>query len=247
MACKHKMQISQEAQVFLLFYKHHIITGYWSFLFMIYDRQRLYLRREFRLLGKTGSAMELRASYTLLRGRNSNPESSNETYTTYESDDYASTMRDAIFTINLMVQEGKVFRSFAPLISTPILTRDIFYLSFVWEDFDSDVLDKMRDQTDIIDVQFYIRSIMFNDIESFESGCSHKQESGEDETEMVDIPDEAEEVTSPILTSTSPPFVSHMGSIMRDDKYTDLIIKTGDEEFKVHRVIFASTSVPIQT
>jgi hypothetical protein len=198
----------------------------------------LEFQREFRLWGKSGNAMELRATYTLVRWNN---ESAVVTEDNEDGYDYFPKLKDAVFTINLMVQEGKVFRSFAPLISTPIISGGVFHLSFVWEDFDSDVLDKMRDQTDIIEVQFYMRSILYDTTEeSYETECSQRQDDDQGDINSGATASSDKKVPNVGELLGSPPFTSNLGNMMRDDKYTDLIIKTGDEEFKVHRVILAS-------
>lgn len=42
---------------------------------------------------------------------------------------------------------------------------------------------------------------------------------------------------NPVKNATWPPFLQHMYTIMKDDKYTDLTVKSGDDEFQIHRVI----------
>lgn len=42
--------------------------------------------------------------------------------------------------------------------------------------------------------------------------------------------------------ASRPPFLSKIQAIMKDDTYTDLTIKSGDDEFQIHRVIAAYSS-----
>ncbi|CAL8087128.1 unnamed protein product [Orchesella dallaii] len=51
----------------------------------------------------------------------------------------------------------------------------------------------------------------------------------------------------PVNNATWPPFLHHMYALMKDDKYTDLTVKSGDEEFQIHRVIAAYSSPVLAT
>ena len=95
-----------------------------------------------------------------------------------------------------------------------------------------------------VDLQFFINGYIPKETESTSISCQASLNAEVGPTSSSGGEDSNELLASPPISRNkrffNPPFLTHMGVAMKEDRYTDLTIKTGDDEFQVHKVILAS-------
>ncbi|CAG7724678.1 unnamed protein product [Allacma fusca] len=120
-----------------------------------------------------------------------------------------------------------------------------FIHKFKWADFATQMRPILESDTPFgnldIDLQFFITGYIPKEPESTNISCQPPSSP----VEGSNISEDSNEIASPPIRNKrffNPPFLSHMVVAMKEDKYTDLIIKTGDDEFPAHKVILANSS-----
>ncbi|CAG7819830.1 unnamed protein product, partial [Allacma fusca] len=111
----------------------------------------------------------------------------------------------------------------------PIFT---FTHSFVWpdvhEEFNNMVTARIGEGKDDLSLRFLIMAYYPNDPQfSNNENCNEELLS---------------EISSKSFGNVRPPFIRHTNSMLNDDKYTDMYLRVGNEDFPAHRIILATTS-----
>lgn len=122
---------------------------------------------------------------------------------------------------------------------------------FLWSDIQRKLVTLIESfglESQLVEFKFVINSYQEGDLSSGDANCqnwtggggeqNHQQISNNQKRERIQYLQGNFQVNSN-NNATWPPFLHHMFAIMKDDKYTDLTIKSGDDEFQVHRVIAA--------
>lgn len=124
---------------------------------------------------------------------------------------------------------------------------------FVWSDIQSKLVSLMEStglESQVVEFRFVINSYRDENATSVDANCMNwnsedpVNSGGGRSHQMRRYPHHRNQQPNnmelnPLNNATWPPFLTQMHALMKDDKYADLTVKSGDEEFQIHRVIAA--------